>query len=178
MPKIIENVRECLLSEARTMLLEKNYTEINIRDISKRCGIGIGTFYNYFATKELLVSEIFRSDWRRVSVAISDAEKSNEDFKEKCHKIYVALDQFIQNYSDTFFELSKSSGHHRSCQEVNKYDIIYSQMMGLISKEIEAGHLKTQLTPDQLSRLLISSFIFASKHDYIDFDTLYSSFKL
>lgn len=178
MPKILENVRECLLSEARTMLLEKNYTEINIRDISKRCGIGIGTFYNYFATKELLVSEIFRSDWRLVSHAIAEAESNNETFKEKCRTIYLALDQFIQNYSDVFFELSKSSGHHRPCQEVNKYDIIYSQMTGLILKEIEAGHLHTQLTPDQLSRLLISSFIFASKHQYIDFDTLYSSFNL
>ena len=178
MPKILENVRECLLSEARTLLLEKNYSEINVRDIAKRCGIGIGTFYNYFATKELLVSEIFRADWRLVSLAISEAEQNDEIFMEKCRKIYKALDLFIQNYSDVFFELSKSTGHHRPCQEVNKYDIIYSQMMGLIAKEIEAGRIHTQLSPDQLSRLMISSFIFASKHQYIDFETLYNSFKL
>jgi AcrR family transcriptional regulator len=178
MPKIIENVKELLLIEARRTLLEQSYSELNIRDISKRCGIGIGTFYNYFSNKELLVSEIFRADWKLVSNIIMSAETETIEFKEKCRKIYNALDIFIQQYSDIFFEMSMSGSQKRPCQEINKYDLIYSQMRHLIVREIESNRIQTELTPDQLSRLLVSSFTFASKHQYIDFDTLYSSFNL
>lgn len=178
MPKIIENVKELLLIEARRTLLEQSYSELNIREISKRCGIGTGTFYNYFANKELLVSEIFRADWKLVSNVILNAETDTIEFKEKCRKIYIALDIFIQQYSDIFFEMSTSGSQKRPCQETNKYDLIYSQMRHLISKEIESKRIQTELTPDQLSRLLVSSFTFASKHQYIDFDALYSSFNL
>lgn len=178
MPKIIENVRETILAEARVMLLEKNYAEMNIRDISKRCGIGIGTFYNYFSNKEQLVTEIFRMDWMLVSRVISEAEHSTISFKDKCHKVFDALDVFIQQYTDVFFELAASGNHPRSCQETNKFDRIYSQMTTLIANEQQAGRINSPMTPDQLSRFLISSFIFASKQRYIDFETLYSGFNL
>ncbi|WP_242855580.1 TetR/AcrR family transcriptional regulator [Ruminiclostridium josui] len=65
-PKIIENIKENLILEGRKTLIEKSYKELNIRDIAKTCGIGIGTFYNYFENKEKFVHEIFMDDWRKI----------------------------------------------------------------------------------------------------------------
>ena len=36
MPKILKNIREKLLIEGRKILLEKNYEELNIRDVCKK----------------------------------------------------------------------------------------------------------------------------------------------
>ncbi|MCW6071193.1 TetR/AcrR family transcriptional regulator [Clostridium botulinum] len=45
--------------------MRKNYEELNIRDVCKNCNIAIGTFYNYFSSKDHLVREIFVSDWEK-----------------------------------------------------------------------------------------------------------------
>lgn len=179
MPKILENVKENLIKEARNMLLEKSYAELNIREIAKNCGIGIGTFYNYFSNKELLIAEIFRSDWKVITAVVDSATTQDIPFKEKCRAVYKALDQFIQLYNSVFYELSMTAGmSQRGCQETNKYDLLYTQMEGMIATGQKDGSIQSSLSPEQLSRLLISSFIFASRHEYISFDDLFDSFKV
>ncbi len=178
MPKIIENVRELLLEEARTMLLELNYTELNMRTIAKRCHIGIGTFYNYFPNKEAIIGEIFRTDWLLVSEVIAAAEVNDLSFKDNCHLIYNAIDTFMQKYADVFYELSMTTSRPKGCPSNDKHEMIYSQMENLINQGLHNGTVHTLLSSKQLSRFLISNFIYASKHKYIDFETLYSGFNL
>jgi AcrR family transcriptional regulator len=48
---------------ARRMVLEKGYNKISIRDIAKECGIATGTFYNYFRSKQAIVSALLAEDW-------------------------------------------------------------------------------------------------------------------
>lgn len=178
MPKIIENVRERLLEEARIMLLELNYNELNMRTIAKRCNIGIGTFYNYFPNKEAIIGEIFRTDWLLVSEVISAAEVNPLSFKDNCLIIYKAIDAFMQKYTDVFYELSMTTGQPKGCPAHDKYELIYGQMEALIDRAIQENTIRTAMSPKQLSRFLISNFIYTSKHKYIDFETLYSGFNL
>ncbi len=48
MPKIIENLRERLLAEAKRQVMESGYANTTVRSIAKACGVGTGTVYNYF----------------------------------------------------------------------------------------------------------------------------------
>ena len=54
MPKIIENVREMLLHEARRQAEAYGYSSVTVRSVAKECGIGTGTVYNYFPSKDML----------------------------------------------------------------------------------------------------------------------------
>lgn len=38
---------------------EKGFKETNISDITKKAGIGVGTFYNYYSSKEELFLDIY-----------------------------------------------------------------------------------------------------------------------
>ena len=51
MPKIIENIREKLLEEARRQVMEEGYEAMTIRSVAGACGVGVGTVYNYFSSK-------------------------------------------------------------------------------------------------------------------------------
>lgn len=64
MPKIIENLREQLLTEARQQIEERGYSETTVRSVAKACGIGVGTVYNYFPSKEMLVGAVVYEDWK------------------------------------------------------------------------------------------------------------------
>jgi len=63
-PKIIENVRGQLLAEAKKQVFEHGYADTTIRSIARACGLGVGTVYNYFSSKEMLVATFVYEDWK------------------------------------------------------------------------------------------------------------------
>jgi AcrR family transcriptional regulator len=63
-PKIIENVREQLLTEAKKQIAERGYAATTIRSVAGACGLGIGTVYNYFKSKEMLIATFVYEDWK------------------------------------------------------------------------------------------------------------------
>lgn len=64
MPKIIENVREQLLAEAKKQVFEHGYADTTIRSVARACGVGVGTVYNYFSSKEMLIATFVYEDWK------------------------------------------------------------------------------------------------------------------
>ena len=56
MPKILENIREKAVAEAREELLGEGYRAMTIRRVAEQLGIGVGTLYNYFPSKEYLAA--------------------------------------------------------------------------------------------------------------------------
>ncbi len=65
MPKIIENIRERLLVEARRQVMQNGYGSMTIRSVAKECGVGVGTVYNYFSSKDMLVAGFMLEDWQQ-----------------------------------------------------------------------------------------------------------------
>jgi AcrR family transcriptional regulator len=64
MPKIIENIREMLLSEAKRQISENGYKNTTIRSVASACGVGVGTVYNYFQSKDMLIATFMLEDWQ------------------------------------------------------------------------------------------------------------------
>jgi len=76
MPKIIENPEARLLAEAKRQVGEIGYSAMTIRSVAKSCGIGVGTVYNYFPSKETLVARYLLEDWKLCMEAIYQAADS------------------------------------------------------------------------------------------------------
>ena len=70
MPKIIKNLESRLMEEAKKQIEESGYGAMTIRSVAKACGVGVGTVYNYFASKEALVATYLLEDWRQCITAI------------------------------------------------------------------------------------------------------------
>ena len=64
MPKIIENLRDQLLMEAQKQIAERGYANTTIRSVAQACGVGVGTVYNYFESKEMLVASFVFEKWK------------------------------------------------------------------------------------------------------------------
>ena len=56
MPKVIPEVREKLLTTVRNRLLKDGPDAVSLRSIAKECGIAVGTVYNYFPNKDMLIA--------------------------------------------------------------------------------------------------------------------------
>ena len=108
MPKIIENVREQLLAEAKKQICERGYANTTIRSVASACGLGIGTVYNYFRSKEMLIAGFVLEDWK---VHLCEMrELPTDDPHGLLYGIYDSLVRFAKE-NETLFSDADAAKH-------------------------------------------------------------------
>lgn len=79
MPKIIENLEGRLKEAARQQIRELGYSAVTIRSVASACGIGVGTVYNYYPSKDELLASWLLDEWMtcvaRINCAAAEAEE-------------------------------------------------------------------------------------------------------
>ena len=100
MPKILDSMREQLLLTARKQIEENGYANTTIRSVAAECGIAVGTVYNYFPSKDMLIATFISEDWR----ACMDAVRAYgaEDAETYLRRMYDALRGFAASYRTLF----------------------------------------------------------------------------
>lgn len=56
-----QQIREQLLRDGRSMLLERGITGMNLGELAKKARIAKGTFYRFFPSKQIFILEIIRT---------------------------------------------------------------------------------------------------------------------
>lgn len=59
----IKTSKEALLEASRAMAAEEGLSSVNIRALAKRCGVAVGSVYNYFPSKAALLAETVAGVW-------------------------------------------------------------------------------------------------------------------
>src|SRR5215467_14150395 len=62
--------REAILSAALELFVERGFYGTTVPEIAERAGVGAGTIYRYFESKEALVNELYRDEKRRFMTAV------------------------------------------------------------------------------------------------------------
>lgn len=107
MPKIIENIKEQIIEEAKKQLFENGYAKTTIRSVAAALGIGVGTMYNYFSSKDMLISSFMLEDWRNCTLQMKKLDTSDAlIFLEGIHDY---LKVFIDKYSFLFKDKEAAS---------------------------------------------------------------------
>ncbi len=117
MPKIIENLRDQLLSEAKRQIDERGYGNTTVRSVANGCGVAVGTVYNYFKSKDMLIASFILNDWMVCLASISEHPKT--DRRAYLEYIYTSLCDFADKHMSLFsdkdaakvFQLSFSVRH-------------------------------------------------------------------
>ena len=126
MPKIIENIREKLLAEAKRQVSESGYSAMTIRSVATACGVGTGTVYNYFPSKDMLVASFMLEDWMLCMQEIEQGMGTAEDVKAALYCMYHELLVYKEKYTNLFADenaeasyiASSSQRHHLLCEQL------------------------------------------------------------
>ena len=100
MPKIIENIREQLLAEAKKQIAEVGYKNTTIRSVAGACKVAVGTVYNYYRSKDMLIASFILKDWLECIDSIAAQPKENR--KYYLQYIHISLKKFAIQYNSLF----------------------------------------------------------------------------
>lgn len=111
MPKLIENLKQRLTEETRRQLRQFGYSAVTIRSVARACGVGAGTVYNYFSSKEELLASSMLEDWVRCVEAVEQAAAQSAHAEPAVRCLYAQLCGFSKQYEAVFQDEQAISGY-------------------------------------------------------------------
>ena len=102
MPKIIKNLERKLVEEARRQIEESGYSAVTIRSVAAVCGVGVGTVYNYYASKDELLAAYMLEDWNTCVTAIHAVGNYSDHPQPVARCIYDQLNAYALRHQAVF----------------------------------------------------------------------------
>lgn len=109
MPKIIENLEQKLIEEAQKQVVQSGYGAFTIRSVAKACGVGIGTVYNYFQSKDDLLAAFLLDDWQNCICAIVCASEQSASPEPVVRCMFDQLLSYAQRHQSIFRDETAAS---------------------------------------------------------------------
>ena len=81
-------------------IFERGYEATTIRSVASAVGVAVGTVYNYFPSKDMLVASFMLEDWIDVIKRLKESKRVNPE--GYLSAIYSSLAEFSEKYSGVF----------------------------------------------------------------------------
>lgn len=91
MPKLILDIEERIFLSAKELFYEKGYEQVNMRGISKRANIAVGTLYNYFPNKNELYLSVLENSWNNTFEKLEEILDKDINQKEKVKESVILI---------------------------------------------------------------------------------------
>jgi AcrR family transcriptional regulator len=165
---------EAILDAALELFVERGFYGTAVPEVAERAGVGAGTIYRYFASKEALVNalfqrekgalmawmlqdfpvdasarEQFRTLWSRIVVFVEERPLSFAFLELHNHASYLddashALEQRILDFGVNFVETAQRRGELRDGPPLILIGIVLGAFTGLVGKSKQCGAVLDQ----------------------------------
>ncbi|MDF2840811.1 MAG: transcriptional regulator, TetR family [Clostridia bacterium] len=159
--------KEEILKYGRELFCSKGFKDTNVADITELAGIGVGTFYNYYSSKDKLFMEIFLDENVKLKKSIMESIDP-EDEPVKLIKEFLSRNISGMNANpilkqwynrDVFIRLEQQ---YREENGNNAVDFLYGNSAELVKKWQAEGKMRDDID---------SEFIMAIFAAIINIDT-------
>jgi AcrR family transcriptional regulator len=90
------NKREEIVRAALELIAERGFHGTPMAMIAKKAGVGAGTIYRYFESKDVLISKLYRELEKHVMAALEEGYSTEKPFRERfLHIGTILLKYFI-----------------------------------------------------------------------------------
>ncbi|MCI7806016.1 MAG: TetR/AcrR family transcriptional regulator [Spirochaetales bacterium] len=132
MPKIIENLRQRLMDEAFEEIKRDGYAAMTIRSVAKAVGVGTGTIYNYFSSKEALVASFMLEEWNGAMKRVKERAGMSEKLSDVLAAVYGEIRGFLGKFSAVVSDEEATKTFRNAIGSYHK--ILRGQIAGVIRR--------------------------------------------
>lgn len=161
--KVITSKEE-ILNTCREMVADKGMSSISMRSVAASCHVALGSLYNYFPSKEALLTETIASVWQDI-FHMGQCQHTNMTFPESVADIYAELLSGTRAYPNFFTAHSLSF----TSSEKNEARITMNQYMNHILSGLKQDlehdpacrpdTFNAQFTKEDFLQFILSSLI-------------------
>lgn len=173
MPKIYDDLRNTIVSEAKQLIVTKGYKKLNMREVASLSGVAVGTIYNYFPTKDALISELMYEYWREFIGSIQRVQESEADIFEKFRNIYGLLESSIDMFKDNWIRaegVQKAMTQEHYQQKQGIMDLFISIIEAEIHKNSPQSH--GAMEERELAGFIVHNFMMVAQSQEVRYETL------
>jgi AcrR family transcriptional regulator len=155
--------RDHLLEVAKAAF-KRQGTDINLDDVAKQAGFGVGTLYRHFPTRDALIEAVYRAEVERLAAA---ATRLSQD-----HAPLEALREWMRLFVDYIATknliapaLNAMVGGPSQFYATSG-ELVKTAIRSLVSRAVESGDIRPDLDPFDLLRALVGVANVAASPDW------------
>jgi AcrR family transcriptional regulator len=144
--------RERLLAAAAAVF-GAGTPDASLETVARRAGVGIGTLYRHFPTREALFEAVYRHEVDQLS-ALAEQQRAGEAPVDALRRWLHAEVQLVATKKGMLAALALAA-HGKPELYAYSFDRLTKAVGLLLKRAAAAGEIRTDITPEQLLRALI-----------------------
>ena len=154
-----------LVEAACAVFAEKGYASTRVAEIAERAGVGKGTVYEYFSSKEELLFAVFETINADISSRMNDALASGETTEEQLHNVLRLGAEVISEQVDLqpvildFWAASRGKDIEETYRRavVASYTFFRNLISNFIREGQNKGEFRTSIDAEALATLVVAT---------------------
>lgn len=157
--------RTRLVDAACAVFAEKGYASTRVAEIAERAGVGKGTVYGYFSSKEELLFAVFESINANISSRMNDALAAGSSAEEQLHNLLRLGAEVISEQVDLqpvildFWAASRGKDFEETYRRavVASYTFFRNLVSNFIREGQNKGEFKDSIDPEALAAVVVAT---------------------
>ena len=153
------------MSAASAVFAEKGYASTRVADIAEKAGVGKGTVYEYFSSKEELLFAVFESINENITLRMTAVLDDDEPTQEQLFNLLrlgaevITEQRELQPVILDFWAASRGSDFEENYQQavVASYSHYRSLLADFIRAGQGRGEFRTEVDPATLAAMVVAT---------------------
>jgi AcrR family transcriptional regulator len=145
--------RARLLAAARELLAEQG-VDVSLREVARRAGVGVGTLYRHFPTREELVDAVLEDAFAEFLAATREAEAAQDAWTGLTGLIERAL--LLHAHNRGLRDVVETRAHGRERSEAMRREYA-AAVAALVERAKAQGTLRADFAPQDVSLIFWAS---------------------
>ena len=147
----VAKLKNEILETALDVFLNKNYSEVNIKDISNRLGITRTPIYYHFNNKYEIYAQVVEQYLRDKTTLFREILMTDEDYFIKIKKDLSLCTKQVISENIIFSEISTNPELSEILRwRKETFDAIYGYKLAAVDSAIKKGELSEEIDPNAL----------------------------
>ena len=151
--------REQIVNAALELFVERGFYGTAVPEIADLAGVGAGTIYRYFESKEALVNAMYRELKLQFSRAVLEEFPATAATREQFRALWTRMAKFAVDHTNAFIFLEL---HHHARYLDAESRAVEQRMQGLFTLVVTTAQARGELkaaSPRMLIGIVVGAFI-------------------